>query len=58
MVTQCIEFHKSEDNFGAGEVPKEAAFPQPDGTWHRVEIATEHTDGVDGALAANRALNQ
>lgn len=58
VVTQCIEFHKSEDNFGAGEVPKEAAFPQPDGTWHRVEIATEHTDGVNGALAANRALNQ
>jgi len=58
VVTQCIEFHKSEDNFGAGEVPKEAAFPQPDGTWRRVEIATEHTDGVNGALAANRALNQ
>lgn len=58
VVTQCIEFHKSEDNFGAGEVPKEAAFPQPDGTWYRVEIATEHTDGVNGALAANRALNQ
>ena len=58
VFTQCIEFHKSEDNFGAGEVPKEAAFPQSDGTWHRVEIATEHTDGVNGALAANRALNQ
>lgn len=58
VVTQCIEFHKAEDNFGAGEVPKEAAFPQPDGTWHKMQIATEHTDGVNGALAANRALNQ
>ncbi len=58
VVTQCIEFHKAEDNFGAGEVPKEAAFPQPDGTWHKMEIATKHTDGVNGALAANRALNQ
>lgn len=58
VVTQCIEFHKSEDNFGAGEVPKEAAFPQPDGTWHKMQIATKHTDGVNGALAANRALNQ
>lgn len=58
VVTQCIKFHKTEDNFGAGEVPKEAAFPQPDGTWHKMEIATKHTDGVNGALAANRALNQ
>ena len=58
VFTQCIEFNKAEDNFGTGEVPKEAAFPQSDGTWHKKEIATKHTDGVNGAFAANRALNQ
>lgn len=58
VFTQCIEFNKAEDDFGTGEVPKEAAFSQSDGTWYKKEIATKHTDGVNGVFAANRALNQ
>ncbi len=58
VTTQCVEFSRSEDDFGLGEVPDKAAFPQGDGTWRKTVIATEYDHGLNEALAANGELNQ